>query len=535
MQLCRDVACRQCTDPSRSPQKGRRVRDTVRIRGHCDVPPRSPRLEEDGVQRDDAVIGRFRAAVEVGDAERVRRLFEEHPGLRDVLDAPLFSLGAQALGEAAAQCNRDLVDVLLDLGADVDARSVWESGPWSALHRLLEAGTTDRLALAEHLVSRGASVDVHAAAGLGRTEELEHLLDTQSDLVHQPGPGGAAPLHFARNGVVARLLVERGADVDQRCVDYRSTPVMWAIGSRPDVVRVLLAHGATPDLFLAAALDDPELASRIVDADPSAINARLRPGHAHEHVGFGDKYVWTLGGAQTPVDVARLWGSRRVYHFLLGHCPPPVRVAHAALRGDVEDLQAALAEQPGLIERDAGHDAVLNQALRGDPEAVALLLDLGVDPDVRDDETGATTLHHAAWLDHRELAHILLDGGANPYLRDSVYDATPLGWAHEADNEGMMELLIERASPDLVDSAWLGDADRVRGILSQDPGLADGFDGGRVSPLRSAAWTGHAHVVRVLLEFGADVSLPNPSNGRTALDYATDRGHENIIQILSET
>jgi ankyrin repeat protein len=148
---------------------------------------------------------------------------------------------------------------------------------------------------------------------------------------------------------------------------------------------------------------------------------------------------------------------------------------------------------------------------------------------------GATALHHAAWLDHPELAHILLDGGANPYLRDVVYDATPLGWAHEAGNAGMMELLIERAPPDLVDSAWLGDADRVRGILSQDPGLCDGFDGGRVSPLRSAAWTGHAHVVRVLLEFGADVSIPNPSNGRTALDYATDRGHETIIQMLSET
>ena len=128
----------------------------------------------------------------------------------------------------------------------------------------------------------------------------------------------------------------------------------------------------------------------------------------------------------------------------------------------------------------------------------------------------------------------VLDAGANPYLRDTVYDATPLGWAHEAENEGMMGLLIERAPPDLVDSAWLGDAERVRSILLQDPRLADGFEGGRVSPLRSAAWTGHADVVRVLLDFGADVTVPNPSNGRTALDYATARGHEEIIQMLSE-
>lgn len=485
------------------------------------------------MERDDPVAARFRDAVEGGDARGLRRLFAQHEALTDLIDEPWFSFGGRALGEAAARGHREVVDALLDLGADIDARSEWENGPYSALHRLVDGATPERLSLADHLVDRGATVDLHAAAGMGRMDVLRELLDADPDLVNQPGPDGATALHLAKDAEVASFLIGRGADVDQRCIDHRSTPAMWAVGGRLDVVRVLLENGATPDLFLAAVFDDVEMAHAMLKEDPTAIDVRVRFGRSHEHVGFGDKYVWTLGGAQTPIELARRRGSEGVYQYLLERSSPGVRVVQAALRGDIDALRDALAEDPGLIDDDRGHGPLLCQALCGSAAAAALLLDFGVDPNLRDDEAGATPLHHAAWRDLPDVAHILLDGGADPYLRDRSYDATPLGWANEAGNDAMMELLVERAPPDLVDSAWLGDADRVRSILRLDPSLADGFDGGRISALRSAAWTGRTDVVRALIDFGANPSLAHPETGKTALDYATERGHAEIVAILS--
>jgi ankyrin repeat protein len=127
---------------------------------------------------------------------------------------------------------------------------------------------------------------------------------------------------------------------------------------------------------------------------------------------------------------------------------------------------------------------------------------------------------------------VLLDGGADASIRDHNYSSTPLGWANESGQTELMDLILLRHQPDVVDAAWLGDADRVRVLLARDASLVDGLDGGKVSPLRSAAWCGHLDVVRVLLEYGADATMPNPENGKTALDFARERGHEEIVALL---
>ncbi|WP_449420525.1 ankyrin repeat domain-containing protein [Phormidium nigroviride] len=55
------------------------------------------------------------------------------------------------------------------------------------------------------------------------------------------------------------------------------------------------------------------------------------------------------------------------------------------------------------------------------------------------------------------------------------------------------------------------------------------------SALRQAAWEGHAQIVRVLLEAGADVILPpqNPKDS-TALVLATQEGHFDVVKLLVE-
>jgi ankyrin repeat protein len=369
----------------------------------------------------------FKVAVECGEADRVRRLFAEHPELADKVDGPWFAFNSPAIVHAAGMKNRALIDALLDLGADIDARSTWVPGPYSALHRLVDGQTEESLALAEHLLARGATLDPHAAAGLGRIKELTAMLDREPERVSEPGPDGATPLHLARNKETADLLLMRGAELDKRCVDHRSTPAQWALGDRPDVARFLVDRGARTDLFMAAVFDDVELARTLLEHDPSVISVRVGPGKSHEHLGFGDKYCWSLGFPETPLEVARRRGSASVYSLLLERSPTQTQLIQASRRGDLVGIERILDADASLLE--GLDDNARCQLLCGELEAVRRFLDAGLDPNVRNDEHGATPLHWAAWENRRGHVDLLLERGADRTIRDRSFDATPQGWA----------------------------------------------------------------------------------------------------------
>jgi ankyrin repeat protein len=381
----------------------------------------------------------FKVAVERGDADGVRRLFAEHPELAEDVDAPWFAFDSPAIVHAAGMKDRALMDALLDVGADVDARSTWEPGPYSALHRLVDGQTEESLALAEHVLARGATLDLHAAAGLGRTEELAALLDSEPGRVSEPGPDGATPLHLARNVETAQLLLGRGAELDKRCVDHSSTPAQWALGDRPEVARFLVDRGARPDLFMAAVFDDVAMARSLLDLDPAAASVRVAGGKSHEHLGYGDKYFWSLGFADTPLEVARRRGSASVYAFLLERSPAVTQLVQASRRGDLDAIERLLRADASLL---AGLDhTTLCHLLCGEIEAVRRFLDAGVDPNVRDDDHGATPLHWAAWENRRSHVNLLLERGADRTIRDRSFGGTPQGWASHAGHEELASLL----------------------------------------------------------------------------------------------
>ncbi|MFC5289580.1 ankyrin repeat domain-containing protein [Actinokineospora guangxiensis] len=125
----------------------------------------------------------------------------------------------------AASCDDvAALDALLDAGADIEAPgSVLGGGP-----PLKNAVGFRQWAAAGRLVERGAAVDLEDAAALGMVERVGELLvgAGQSEL-------GAA-LWFACHGgrgAVARVLVERGADVGWVAPWDGSTPVDAAAGS----------------------------------------------------------------------------------------------------------------------------------------------------------------------------------------------------------------------------------------------------------------------------------------------------------------
>ena len=69
-------------------------------------------------------------------------------------------------------------------------------------------------------------------------------------------------------------------------------------------------------------------------------------------------------------------------------------------------------------------------------------------------------------------------------------------------------LLARGANYTISVAAAVGDQERVEQLLRKDEGLARRLDSARVSPLSYAAREGHLHIVRLLLEQGADPNTP---------------------------
>jgi len=59
----------------------------------------------------------------------------------------------------------------------------------------------------------------------------------------------------------------------------------------------------------------------------------------------------------------------------------------------------------------------------------------------------------------------------------------------------------------IIDAAKLGDTDAVRGLLAKDASLAGDRDASGETPLMSALYRGHGHIVKLLIDAGAPVDL----------------------------
>lgn len=114
--------------------------------------------------------------------------------------------------------------------------------------------------------------DLHYAASEGRHGDVTTALAGGADPSIADGAGWT-PLHFAaqsQHAAVARSLIEAGADVDATD-SFGKTPLAVALFNVRDgngeVVKVLLAAGASPDLKNASGISPRDLADRVANYD----------------------------------------------------------------------------------------------------------------------------------------------------------------------------------------------------------------------------------------------------------------------------
>ena len=70
---------------------------------------------------------------------------------------------------------------------------------------------------------------------------------------------------------IAEFLLDRGADIDARDIDHKSTAAQYLVQSYPEVVRRLIQRGAKTDILMAAAIGDDDLVGKHLDAHPECI------------------------------------------------------------------------------------------------------------------------------------------------------------------------------------------------------------------------------------------------------------------------
>ncbi len=421
------------------------------------------------------LVESMRRAVESGDAGGLRRLAQEHPELRSIVNERLFAFDTPALVHVAGRPDARLVEVLLELGADPNRRSSWWAGPFHALHVASDAA-------AQLLLAAGAEPDACGAAHLDRLDLLERLLAEDAARVHERGGDGQTPLHFARSRPVVDRLLEAGADPEAHDIDHRATPAQWMLDRRRgagrfDLAAYLVERGATTDIFLAAALGLTERVRSLLEADPSLLELRTNNGdYGEQPPSSFHIYTWTIGQNVSPMQVAAQFEQWPTLEAMRPLARPRQRLLAALEAGDEADARALLAAQPSLLQEltDEDRRRLPEAGWNGNARAVALMLELGFDPAITS-PGGATVLHNAAHEGALDCVRVVLRYPAAAAIidrREDVYDGTALDWCihgsafgPKGQHAAIARLLLDAGA---TPSSYLDSAsDDVRAVIEE--------------------------------------------------------------------
>ncbi|MGH9450426.1 MAG: ankyrin repeat domain-containing protein [Terriglobia bacterium] len=378
----------------------------------------------------------LKAAVCDSDAARVRKVLKEHPELRARIDDPMpgYGFGQQALFAAVQRSDLATIDALLNAGANIRKRTEWWAGGFGVLDDCDPS-------LVEFLIERGALMDAHAAARLGKMEELGVLVAADRSVVHARGGDGQTPLHFASTVEVATFLLANGAEIDARDVDHESTPAQYMLRvdqkrhyprDRQEVARYLVSHGCKTDILMAAALGDATLVRRHLDRDPNCIRMSVSEEWfpKQDPRAGGSIYIWTLGAHRTAHTVARDFGHEEVFQLLMERTPEELKLALACELGDEGAFHAFLTKNPDAAQRLSETELrkLPDAAQSNNTRAVRLMLEAGW-PVNTPGELGATALHWAGFNGNAEMARTILHFRPTLELKSREYEGTALGWA----------------------------------------------------------------------------------------------------------
>ena len=405
-------------------------------------------------------------AIDAGDTAKFRSLLTQFPSLRDATDSQ--AMGETPLCRAARKGKIDIVNLLIELGAPVDARACNGATP------LMFAAQAGQLEVIDQLCLSGADLEavnpsiecaraMFFAAGAGQLDACKRLASRNANLTAKNGQGDTCLILAASAGrtAVVNWLLDQGVAIDEPNNSGATALMRAGIMGHLEVAQLLASRNA--NLTTKDVRGDTCLILAARAGHTAVVNWLLDQGVAIDEPDISGATALMCACEMGHLEVAQLLASRNAN-----------LTAKGWFRGTC--LSWAASE---------GHTAVVNW-----------LLDQGVAIDELDN-SGTTALMFACERGHLEVVQLLASRNANLTAKDQFGD-TCLKWAASQGRTAVVHwLLANGASPD-------------------DP------DHSQHTPLYYAVQREHWHVVSLLLEY--DVNLLLNSDDDTILGDAIARG-----------
>jgi len=307
-------------------------------------------------------------------------------------------------------------------------------------------------------------------------------------------------------------------------------PLIWSTGLGSDVW----------EMFCACITGDLETIKRLVDKDSSL---------ARCHYEY-----------RTPLYFAVRENQLEVTVFLLEHGAGPIGrelLEIARERGYVNLQRLLEAKSASLHGASSKGEAVAEAIREHDLLKVRGLLDASPELLHAGDASSNRPIHWAVMTRQLDMMDELLARGAdiNAQRQDGARpiqltngDYNFRGWRDVAQDwpttpaQVLAHLRARGAYVDICTACHIGELERVRELLDEDPTLANRVSAyvtyylGSGAPLKNAAAAGHLEIVKLLLEHGADPNLPEEGmapHGH-ALYSAAANGHYDVARLLLE-
>ena len=446
-----------------------------------------------------------------GDLEEVKSLIRENQNV--ILRRDRW--GATALHHAAAKGSKDVVELLLATGADVNATSNDGSTP---LHDAAARGHKD---VAELLLARGADVNARRSSGdtplyCAATKDVAELLLTTGAEVNAASNNGGTPLHNAAargHQEVAELLLARGADVNARSssgdTPLHETLTSW--GPYKDVAELLLAHNAD-------------------------VNAKNCAGKAPLHLAITREFPGKMAKKKEYRDMATLLLAHGAdVKEKDGEGETPLHLA--LMNRDKEITELLVANKADVNARNLRNETPLHLATGSylDQFAVELLLVHMADVDVRNNQ-GEIPLHSAALAHGGTMIESLLARKSNVDARSNG-GATPLHVAASCGSEYAAELLIAK-NADVNAKDNQGETPlhrctekRLVGLLIANKADVNTKNSKGETPLHAAVQKKKKEIAELILASNADIDAET-NEGETPLHLAVRQNDKGMVELL---
>ncbi|HTE27280.1 ankyrin repeat domain-containing protein [Flavitalea sp.] len=397
------------------------------------------------------------AAIKSFDKEEVRSLIDKEPSLVHAADQN----GNQPIHWAALTRQIDMIDYLLEKGADVNARRPDGARPidltngdynYRSWYRDLPGtGLQKHEVVVGYLIARGGYCDISVAAKIGYYDRVRELLKEDTGLVNRlpsyVGYYSGLPLRCAAGAgfmEIVKLLLENGANPNEPepGIAPDGGALHAAIGAKHfDIVKLLLEKGADADAEIESSGNCLFIAEW-VKAPKEVIDLIASYSRKTNRFDKGRLKITVEALAEKLDDNPYMELNHLVHDFI-----------NEEMR---EHVELVLRYQPDALKLlNFDQQAWYDHATAKSSGYARWLFERGFSPNRRN-WLGITLLHRCAAKGDKEVAAVCLEFGGDINAVETEWSSTPLGWAAKEGNIEMVHWFLQRgADPQLpVDEPW---------------------------------------------------------------------------------